>query len=187
MTIPVGGTAQSLVRSKAGSQAPGTIIIAAETIGDGLFVLSGDSNAFSDFVLEFYTNNDNGVLARNLCLGPQQEQEYSFDGFSGPVEAGVVNTVKGGSTVPLKFRVFEGDIEVTDPAVVASFAVTPMTCPDADTPSDEVEFTTMGKTELRYTDGTFQQNWKTPKVKGCYQVTVATTDGATLSADFVLR
>jgi hypothetical protein len=43
-----------------------------------------------------------------------------------------------------------------------------------------------GKAELRYTDGKFQQNW-TPKTKGCPQVTVATTDGATLTADFVLR
>jgi hypothetical protein len=49
-----------------------------------------------------------------------------------------------------------------------------------------VEFTTIGPSQLRYVDGQFQQNWKTPKAKGCYQVTV-TTEGDSLSADFRLR
>jgi hypothetical protein len=187
--IAVDGAAQSLVRTRAGGTAPRTTFVAAETIGAGTFVLSGDSNVFSDFLAtpNFYADHDNGVLAKNLCLGSLQ-QPYSFEGFLGPVDNGVLNTVKGGATVPLQFRIFHGDTEITDPAVVQRpFTVTPVTCADADTPAEEVEFTTSGKTELRYTDGKFQQNWKTPRTKGCYQVTISTTDGATLTADFRLR
>jgi hypothetical protein len=186
--IAVDGAAQSLVRTRAGGTAPRTTFVAAETIGAGTFVLSGDSNVFSDFLAtpNFYTDHDNGVLAKNLCLGSLVQ--YSFEGFFGPVDNGVLNTVKGGATVPLQFRIFDGDTEITDPAVVQRpFTVTPVTCADADTPAEEVELTTSGRTELRYTDGKFQQNWKTPKTKGCYQVTISTTDGATLTADFRLR
>ncbi len=36
-------------------------------------------------------------------------------GFYAPVDVnGVLNTVKGGSTVPLKFEVFAGSTELTD-------------------------------------------------------------------------
>ncbi|KAB7741879.1 hypothetical protein GA707_16835 [Nostocoides sp. F2B08] len=186
VSLTVDGAAQSLVRMREGGDAPGTTFIAAETVGSGTLVLLGDSNVLSDTLAWiFYADHDNDVLAKNLCLGSLQQ--YSFEGFFGPVAKDVVNTVKGGSTVPLQFRVFDGDTEITDPAVVESFTVTSVVCPDEDSPAEEVEFTTTGKTELRYADGRFQQNWKTPKTKGCYQVTVATTDGAALTADFVLR
>ncbi|KAB7741880.1 hypothetical protein GA707_16840 [Nostocoides sp. F2B08] len=183
VALDVDGTAQSLVRTRLGGTAPRTTFVAAETIGGGTFVLMGD-HMLADNLLDLF-GNDNLVLGRNLCTGSLVQR--SFDGFMGPVDEDVVNTVKAGATVPLQFRIFDGDTEITDPAVVESFTVTPVTCPDAAAPVDEVEFTTTGKTELRYTNGKFQQNWKTPKTKGCYQVTVATTDGATLTSDFVLR
>jgi hypothetical protein len=88
--------------------------------------------------------------------------------------------------VPLQFRVYDGTTEITDRAAVGPFTVTTVTCPGAHTPAEEVDFTTGGQTALRYTDGKFQQNWKTPKKAGCYQVTV-TTEGDSLSANFRLR
>jgi len=111
-------------------------------------------------------------------------------GFHAPVEmtAGVANVVKGGSTVPLKFNVYQGRTEVTDPAAV-TVTIRATSC-SAATGTDPVEGTslTASGTTLRY-DGTpgaggqFIQNWKTPKVKTmtCYTVTVATADGTPLA------
>jgi hypothetical protein len=119
--------------------------------------------------------------------------EYSLAGFYQPVEMGesVFNTVKGGATVPLKFEVFAPEGEVTDTAVVESFTVKQIACPNGlDEHFDPVEFTTTGGTSLRYSeeDGQFIQNWKTPRGPGtCYEVTLTTVDGSTLVANFMLR
>ena len=113
-------------------------------------------------------------------------------GFYAPVtmDGSKVNTVKGGATVPLKFEVFEGGAEVTDPAVVASFAVSPVGCASGAL-EDPVEFTTTGGTSLRYdaASGQFVQHWRTPKVAGCYRVILAFADGAAepIVADFQVK
>ena len=110
-----------------------------------------------------------------------------FVGFSSPVDMnGAINVVKGGSTVPLKFEVYQGGVELTDVSVIASFTVSRTTC-DTGVVEDEIEFTTTGNTSLKYSGGQFHQNWKTPKVKGCYKVVVTTIDGATLEAYFKLK
>ncbi len=50
---------------------------------------------------------------------------WTLEGFFKPVNMdGVLNRVKAGSTVPLKFRVFAGSTELTDPAVVESLKAT---------------------------------------------------------------
>ena len=102
---------------------------------------------------------------------------------------GKLNTVKGGSTVPLKFEVFAGPAELTDTTVVKSFVQTKIAC-DGTAPLDDIEFTTTGGTSLRYdtTGGQFIQNWQTPKSAGtCYKVTMTTQDGSLLSALFKLK
>lgn len=60
--VEVSGTAQSLVRS-----IDGVTFVGADQLGQGFFVLSGDSNVFSDFTVNGYAIYDNGVLATNLC------------------------------------------------------------------------------------------------------------------------
>jgi hypothetical protein len=114
-------------------------------------------------------------------------QKKSLTGFSQPVDMnGVVNTVKGGSTVPLKFEVFSHSTELTDPAVV-TMSVTGVPC-DAAAPTDAVESLAEGESSLTYTDGHFQYNWKTPKSPGsCYEVAATTTDGSNITAQFRLR
>lgn len=179
------GDARSLLRTNPSTDPASTTFMAAERIGAGTFVLVGDSNALSDTSPTRYATYDNGVLAKNLCLGSLVE--FSIDGFLRPVAKSVVTAVKGGSTVPLKFRVFKGDTEITDPAVVESLTLLRVSCPGQDIPGDQVEAAIAGPTGLRYADGAFQQNWKTPKTRGCYEVTVATTDGTRLTADFLVR
>jgi hypothetical protein len=86
---------------------------------------------------------------------------YTLSGFFAPVDMPeTVNTVTAGRTVPLKFEVFDGSTELTDPAVVASFVVSPTSCSNFGAAEvDEVEFTTTGATSLRYdtTAGHFVQ------------------------------
>lgn len=122
------------------------------------------------------------------------EQQYTVmpwtaKGFYQPVDmGGVLNTVKGGSTVPLKFELFAGATELTDPALV-SFAAKGIIC-SASEATDEIEMVTTGATSLRYdaSGGQFIYNWKTPTGTGkCYQVTMSAADGTTLSAKFKLK
>lgn len=116
--------------------------------------------------------------------------EWSLNGFYRPVSMdNVYNTVKGGSTVPLKFEVFAGATELTSTSVVKSFVTTKFTC-NTSTFEDNVDLVTTGGTSLRYdtTDGQFIQNWQTPRQAGaCYRVTMTTQDGSSLVALFKLK
>ena len=119
---------------------------------------------------------------------------YTLYGFYSPVDMDsgttiALNTVKGGSTVPLKFEVFKGGIELTSTGAIKTFTTKAVTCPGADAVVDEIEFLTTGGTSLRYdtTAGQFIQNWQTPKKVGCHDVTMETTDGSKIVAHFKLR
>jgi hypothetical protein len=116
---------------------------------------------------------------------------WTLDGFYKPVTMGdVVNTVKAGSTVPLKFKVLAGTTEFSSvEGIGAEFNVVPVSC-DSGAPEDAVDFTTTGSTSLRYDEssGQFIQNWKTPKrPAGCYLVTMTTGDGSLVEAKFQLK
>lgn len=115
---------------------------------------------------------------------------WARTGFYQPVDmGGVYNTVKAGSTVPLKFEVFNGTTELTSVSAIKSFTQQAVTCAGTAV-TDEIEVTSTGGTTLRYdsTGGQFIQNWQTPKSAGaCYKVTMTTLDLQTLVAWFKLR
>jgi hypothetical protein len=115
---------------------------------------------------------------------------WTLSGFYNPVDMnGVLNVVKGGSSVPLKFNVFAGTTEITDISAVASFRQSEVAC-SASAHLDEVEVVTTGGTSLRYdaTGKQFIQNWQTPKMAGkCYRVTMTTRDGSKLEAYFKMK
>jgi hypothetical protein len=115
---------------------------------------------------------------------------WTFAGFYLPVEMGdVVNTVKGGSTVPITFEAFAGQTELVDPvAVLQPLKATQAFCGSADT--NDIALVASGSTSLRYdaTTGQFIYNWKTPKMPGyCYVVTVTLQDGTSRSAQFRMK
>jgi hypothetical protein len=114
---------------------------------------------------------------------------WTLKGFYQPVDmSGVVNTVKAGSTVPLKFEAFAGSTELVDTGIVSALVKT-ATCTTG-LPEDTIEVTATGSTSLRYdaTAGQFIYNWQTPKLPGrCYTVTLTTLDGSALSALFKLK
>ncbi|UZX04997.1 hypothetical protein F8G81_22145 [Arthrobacter sp. CDRTa11] len=130
-------------------------------------------------------------LAGNTATATQRYSvlAWTLKGFYQPVDMnGVLNTVKGGSTVPAKFEVFAGDTEITDPSNMA-FSMARITCSLA-LPQDDIETTATGSTSLRYdaTAGQFVYNWKTPTGAGtCYQLTMRTPDGSSISANFKLK
>lgn len=115
----------------------------------------------------------------------------TLSGFFQPVDmGGVVNTVKNGSTVPLKFTVSDEGVAQTSTSIVSSFTQREVSCGTFSGATDDVEFVTTGGTSLRYdaTAGQFVQNWQTPKKVGaCYTATVTMFDGSKISANFKLK
>jgi hypothetical protein len=138
------------------------------------------------------------VAARNAVgLGPTSNEVSATPdvtmlilGFYHPVDmGGVLNTVKNGATVPLKFEVFEGATEWTDTSVVQSLTLKQVAC-NTGLPSDAIEITATGGTSLRYdtTAGQFVYNWKTPNMGNtCWDVTLTVVDGSSITAHFKLR
>jgi hypothetical protein len=144
---------------------------------------------------------------------------WTLKGFFRPVKmgTGVWNKVKGGSVVPLKFKVFTDAALATklkSTAAVTGFTSQLVSCTDGSATSAPVALSTTKKGfALKYRDGAFQKNWKTSKatkittvvtkvthkgkkiivkkikttVPACYVVSVATADGSALTAFFRLR
>jgi len=63
--VVVHGHARSLVRTSSGKT-----FIGVDRMRHGVFMLSGDSNVFSDNSDTGYSKQDNGVLVRNFCAFP---------------------------------------------------------------------------------------------------------------------
>jgi YDG domain/MBG domain (YGX type) len=133
-------------------------------------------------------NGDNYFITYNgakLTIGA-----WTFNGFFQPVDMnGVYNTVKGGSTVPLKFKLFKGTTELTDTAKITSLQATKVTCVSGAT-IDDIETLAAGNTMLRYdsTGGQFIYNWKTPTgANTCHKVTVTAQDNSTITAYFKMK
>ena len=113
---------------------------------------------------------------------------WTLSGFYQPVDMnGVWNAVKGGSTIPLKFEVFAGAIELTSTSIVSALEKQ-VTCNAG--AEDTVDVVATGGTSLRYdpTAGQFIYNWQSPKLPGkCYSVTLTTLDGSSIAAFFKLK
>ena len=104
----------------------------------------------------------------------------------------VVNIVKSGQSVPLKFEVFDGPIEKTSTSDIASFTQKQISCSSFTTTiTDAIEITNTGGTSLRYdgTSGQFIANWKTSSnnANTCWEVKTTTTNGSSISAYFKLK
>jgi hypothetical protein len=100
----------------------------------------------------------------------------------------VWNTIKGGQTVPLKFKVYAsvGGTELTSVTHVdAAFALAALPCPQGLEDPIDSGFTVTGGTMLRYDGAQFIQNWQTPKsANQCYRITMTARDGSQLTAFF---
>jgi hypothetical protein len=116
---------------------------------------------------------------------------WTITGFYQPVDMGgmtVVNTVKGGSTVPLKFNIYAGNVERTNVSDVAgqTVQVALYNCQNG-TEDPMGDLPNTGATALRYdtTGHQFIQNWATPKAPNkCYVVRMTAIDGSYIEAFF---
>ncbi|MGP0225129.1 PxKF domain-containing protein [Paenarthrobacter sp. NCHU4564] len=140
-------------------------------------------------IIEVSTSSYPGDFGTYIIKLTRKAAPWTLQGFTAPVDmGGVWNTVKGGSTVPLKFRMFDRGVEIKDTAKVKGFTATSVQCPGTGAATADVEFLTTGGTQLTYTDGQFIQKWQTPKKPGsCIQVTMTAADGSQLKANFVLK
>ncbi len=113
---------------------------------------------------------------------------FAFNGFFAPVDNnGVLNTIKGGQSVPMKWAIPNGSGGfISSLAVVSGVKQASFTC-TAGAPTDDIEAPTSGASGLRYdtTANQYIYNWQSPKGAGsCYKVTVYLTDGSSKSALF---
>lgn len=128
---------------------------------------------------------------------------WSLSGFYQPVDMKdasgnvVVNTIKSGQSVPMKFEVFVNNIERTDATIggttIKSFTQQQISCGAVSSSSlDAIEEVTTGSTSLKYdpaNGGQFIGVWKTPsgQQNNCYRVAVTTMDNSSLVAFFKLK
>ncbi len=133
----------------------------------------------------------NYTLASSTLTTTANILAWLTSGFYQPVDMGTTaNTVKAGSTVPLKFELFAGSVELTTLSSVLSVKSVQYTC-SATAPEDAIEeLSAAGSTLLRYdaTAGQFIYNWKTPATPNtCHKVVMTAADGSTISALFKLK
>jgi hypothetical protein len=180
------GTALSTTELNATANVPGTFAY-TPAAGTVLSVGSQTLNVvFSPTDTVNYNTQSKSVTVSVLA--------WTLTGFYQPIApyaGGTViwNTIKGGSTVPVKFNIYAGAVQRTDVGAVVGQSITlySVNCatPGVDDAIDYVVNT--GSTALRYdsTGGQFIQNWQTPKLANqCYLVRMAAQDGSKLEAYF---
>lgn len=129
------------------------------------------------------------VTVEDRGPGPDPDPVWEFDGFYQPVEnLPVVNVVKAGSTVPLKFGL-GGDhgLDIFAPGYPASVR---KPCDGA--PAEVLEETaTPGAAQLTFDPGTgrYHYNWKTDRswAGTCRQLVLRFADGSQAVAEFRFR
>ena len=125
--------------------------------------------------------------SRPLAEGTTVFQAWDFVGFDRPVDGeGVINSIKGGRVVPLKWRVLDGNGSpvTTINSVAVAFAAD--ACVGASAPTDLVEQTAASASSLQNLgNGYYQFNWKTPKATTpCGELRLALGDGVVRTARF---
>ena len=126
----------------------------------------------------------------------QRERTYTvlawtLTGFFQPVDMnGYLNTVKSGSTVPLKFRIFAGSTELKDVAKVASLTYAKINC-DATAPQDDIETTRdrWNGSPVRHDGRSVHLQLEDAEHRGhvLQRVTMTSQDGSSLVAYFKLK
>jgi len=164
-----GGLNQTLTVAYTNNVNVGTANASASYVGDGNHQGNGNSATFA-------------IVNATLRLS----------GFYQPVTmttgaTPIYNTVKAGSTVPLKFNIYAGGVELKLTSAVKAFTVMTGACSGLSVDDPIVPFVTTGGTALRYdaTGAQFVQNWQTPKAAGqCFLVVMTAQDDSKLWAYF---
>jgi hypothetical protein len=161
--------------------------------------LNDGSHIFAVIAIDNTGNADQTPAEHKWTVQTTTEPKYTIRGFYAPVNMEdsnsnpVINTIRSGQSVALKFEVFDQDnVEQTSTDVIQSSKQNRVNCGTLEgNPADAIETTNTGGTSLRYDagGGTFIQNWKTPsgQAGNCYSATVTTVDGSSITAYLQLR
>jgi hypothetical protein len=149
--------------------------------------VTGYGNSVGDHTLTFSATdgaNNTNSFSRIFTVLP-----WSSKGFYRPVDMTETNSVKAGSTVPLKFQVFAGTTELTGTSSISSIEARNVSCSSVSSSEAQLDAVSTDLSSLRYdlTARQFIYNWQTPKTPGCHTVTVTTKDGSPIRANFRLK
>jgi hypothetical protein len=144
-----------------------------------------DTSSIGSKDVTFTAYDNAGNSAQKTCW---YQVIFDWDGFFKPIDNGMLNVVKAGSAVPVKFSL-AGDQGLN--IFAAGYPkVTTISC-DASVPTGEVEETvTAGQSSLSYDalEDQYVYVWKTNKSwTGCRRLEVKLIDGESYTADFKLK
>jgi hypothetical protein len=111
---------------------------------------------------------------------------YGFSGFGAPVDGDAVNLANAGKTIPLKWRVTDGNGAPVTTLTSVDVRATGVACDLGET-VDQVEAYATDAAGLRHLgDGYYQFNWKTPKsyASSCKVLHLDLGDGIEHTAEF---
>jgi hypothetical protein len=150
-------------------------------------VVTGYSNAVGSHTMTA-TATDNAGRKKTATRTYTVKAANAY-GFYQPVDmGGILNTVKSGSTVPVKFELIGGasNIEQKSTSAVGSMSASKVSCAEFNgDPMDAIEYLapTSENTGLRFdtTGDQFIYNWKTPAkaANTCYNLTMTAADNTT--------
>ena len=118
---------------------------------------------------------------------------YTFQGFFSPVDnPPVINTVKAGQSIPVKYRLTQNGTPVSDPNSFVSLTSYQVSCGNwSGAPISPIEeVSAPGSSGLQYTgDGNWHYNWKTlsSDATQCRVMVLTLSDGSQHSADFQFK
>ena len=155
------------------------------TVGYANNILAGSATASASYPGDLNHDPSSDTGSFEILTG------FRVVGFFPPVDmtpylgTHYLNSIKGGQTVPLKFRAYSITpantlgAEITSTVGISIVVKTLTSCDGGIVDADVLPATT-GGTSFRYTDGQFIFNWATPKTANkCYRVYVQTADGST--------
>jgi pimeloyl-ACP methyl ester carboxylesterase len=153
--------------------------VAVSVSGDGVHTLN------------FYATDKLGNKENTKTVSFSIYHKLDFKGFFSPVDMnGIYNIAKRGSTIPLKFQLFAGPMELKDTSYITNFSYAPVNCISG-MPADEIESYATAASLIFYYEpvgGQFVYNWKTPRTPGkCFRLTATSRDSTQLSALFKLK
>jgi len=115
--------------------------------------------------------------------------QYQFSGFFNPIDGFLRNSMKAGSTAPIKFSLSLDGQYVSSLSAINQVTSGVMSC-TASAVEDALEEYATGGTSLRYdtANNQFIYNWQSPKKAGnCYKVVFHFADGTSQTVQFGLR
>ena len=130
-------------------------------------------------------NEFDGLAIDNSRLDAPGQSKFS--GFYAPIDmGGLVNTVKGGSVVPVKFNLYDGSgVQVTDPSLVTVVA-TPSPCRRLRRPTPSRSYR-RGHDPPVHRNAVHLELEDAQATGTCWDVTATATDGVSITAFFLLK